>query len=146
MLKIMKTSETQAAKIESSCDELLMEKLDINCSLFKTKVWKHLSGESLPWSSLYGFPASFLKRAVHRAVNSLILIEPSLQESIKTTRRFTSMQVWNIHTHPYQTFWSRLPLLLWNKTWYVITILRDAKSVKISTSALFAQKNSTKKA
>ena len=37
----------------------------------------------LPWSSLYGFPASFLKRAVHRVVNSLMLMEPSLEESIK---------------------------------------------------------------
>ena len=36
----------------------------------------------LPWSSLYGFPASFLKRAVHRVVNSLILIEPSLEISV----------------------------------------------------------------
>ena len=31
---------------------------------------------------MYGFPASFLKRAVHSVVNSLILIEPSLDLKI----------------------------------------------------------------
>ena len=75
----------------------------------------HLSELFSPWSSLYGFPASFLKRAVHSVVNSLILIEPSLdlkvligkKDFIKLKRFINDAQYFP--TRPCQKFWSRRP-------------------------------------
>ena len=75
----------------------------------------HSSELFSPWSSLYGFPASFLKRAVHSVVNSLILIEPSLdskisigkKDLIKHKRLISNAQYFP--TRPCQKFWSRRP-------------------------------------
>ena len=132
MLKIIKMSVTKAAhwtqlKLTQVCFLSRVQSASVNVSLLNHLIvmwwsslyeqWRliHLSELLSPWSSLYGFPASFLKRAVHSVVNSLILIEPSLdskisigkKDLIKHKRLISNTQYFP--TRPCQKFWSRRP-------------------------------------
>ena len=114
MLKIIKMSVTKAAHRTYLCCAVEFEYIQCFLSRFGSAS-VHSSELFSPWSSLYGFPASFLKRAVHSVVNSLILIEPSLdlkisigkKDLIKHKRLISNTQYFP--TRPCQKFWSRRP-------------------------------------